>query len=179
MEEAYWKYLEHMDSESFRQLMVTYGQDVWNLAFLMTKRHHLADDITQDVFLRAYKAIGTFRGASSIRTWLLSITRNISINYLRTAFVRKVMLTERLSVRETSPSAEKVVLAHALSDEIWEAVLRLPLKLREVLVLHVKYEMTTKEIADALRISEGTVKSRLARARRKMSISWKESAAYE
>ncbi|BBI31190.1 hypothetical protein KCTCHS21_05890 [Cohnella abietis] len=105
MEESYWKYCESLDSANFHLLMTQYGQDVWNLAFVLTKRYDLADDVTQDVFLNAYKAIGTFRGASSVKTWLLSITRNISINYLRSAFMRKVTLTEWITSKGTSPSA--------------------------------------------------------------------------
>lgn len=179
MEESYWKYCESLDSASFHRLMAEYGQDVWNLAFVLTKRHDLADDVTQDVFLKAYKSIGTFRGASSVKTWLLSITRNISINYLRSAFMRKVTLTEWITSKGASPSAEHEMLEQALSEQIWQAVLTMPLKMREVLILHAKYEMTTKEIADLLQMSEGTVKSRLARARQQMNRYWKESAAYE
>ena len=179
MDETYWKHLERMDSASLQQLMSVYGQEVWNLAFLLTKRHHLADDIAQDVFIKVYESIHLFRGASSIKTWLLSITRNISINYLRTAFVRKVTLTGWITDKGVNASAEKQVVEQSVTEEIWRAVMELPLKLREVLVLHGKYELSMKEIANVLGVSEGTVKSRLARARVKMSAYWKEDAAYE
>jgi RNA polymerase sigma-70 factor (ECF subfamily) len=83
LEKDYWKYSESMNSESFRDLMLTYGQDVWNYAFFMTQQAHLADDISQDVFFKAFSSIQTFRGESSIKTWLIAITRNIAINYRR------------------------------------------------------------------------------------------------
>jgi RNA polymerase sigma-70 factor (ECF subfamily) len=180
LEGTYWNYLDKMDATSFRNLMLTYGDDVWNLAFLITKKHDLADDISQDVFLKANQAIGTFRGESSIKTWLLSLTRNISINYLRSAFLRKVTLVEWVSSHVNSPSAEREAMENQLSDEIWRKVFKLPLKLREVLILHAKFELTTKEIADLLKVAEGTVKSRLSRARKAMNQSWKkEEAVYE
>jgi len=179
LDESYWKHLGQMDSAGLRQLMLTYGQEVWNLAFLLTKRHHLADDIAQDVFIKAFESIHLFRGASSIKTWLLTITRNTSINYMRTAFMRKVTLTDWITAKGVNASAEKEAMEQTVTEEIWRMVLELPLKMREVLILHGKYELSTKEIAHVLGVSEGTVKSRLARARSKMSAYWKESAAYE
>ncbi len=113
-----------------------------------------------------------------MRTWLLAIIRNVAINYLRAAFVRKVTLTDRTARHGVSPSAEREALERELTDEIWTAVLDMPLKWREVLILHAKYELNMKEIAGVLGISEGTVKSRLARARRRMADRWKEDMAY-
>ncbi|MBB6669588.1 sigma-70 family RNA polymerase sigma factor [Cohnella nanjingensis] len=157
--------------------MHKYGQDVWNLAFILTRSRDMADDVSQDVFLKAYTTIGSFRGSSSVRTWLLAITRNTSINAMRTAFMRRVTLTAWVTDTRASPSAEIEALARTLSDEIWAKVLALPFKLREVLILQAKYEMSIREIADLLRLSEGTVKSRLARARGRMTDSREEEEA--
>ncbi|RXZ84326.1 sigma-70 family RNA polymerase sigma factor [Paenibacillaceae bacterium] len=159
--------------------MQTYGRDVWNLAFLLTKRHDLADDITQDVFLIVYRTIDSFRGASTLKTWLLSITRNTSLNCLKSAFIRKVTLVEWVTSRGISPSAEKKAIELIYTDDIWRAVMKLPIKFREVLILHAKYELTTKEIADVLQLSEGTAKSRLFRARKLITAYWKEAGVYE
>ncbi|MFS0726908.1 RNA polymerase sigma factor [Paenibacillus sp. 1P07SE] len=177
--EINWNYLERMDADSFRHLMELHGQDVWNLAFTITKKHDMADDVTQDVFLKVYHSIHTFRGTSSIKTWLLSITRNMSINHLRSAFLRRVTLMGKVSMDGGNDSAEKVALDNQFTHEIWSVVLKLPLKLREVLILHAKFELNTKEIADVLQLPEGTVKSRLSRARQKMNLYWKGSAQYD
>ncbi|WP_336785250.1 RNA polymerase sigma factor [Paenibacillus sp. MMO-177] len=180
MENNYWRYVDRIDAAGLIELMDTYGQDVWNLAYIITRRHDLSDDIAQDVFLKVYQTIGSFRGASSIRTWLLAMTRNTAINYKRTAFMRRVLLVGRGAAHDgESPSAEQEAMRLAFTSELWNAVLELPVKLREVLVLHAKYELTTKEIADALGLPEGTVKTRLSRARKRMNSSWKGSAAYE
>jgi RNA polymerase sigma-70 factor (ECF subfamily) len=179
LEKDYWKYSESMNSESFRDLMLTYGQDVWNYAFFMTQQAHLADDISQDVFFKAYCSIQTFRGESSIKTWLIAITRNIAINYRRSAFMRKVILVERIFYKDSHPSAENEALGLRQSHPIWDVVLKLPIKYREVLILDAKYELTMKEMSAVLGISEGAVKSRLSRARQRVAAIWKEEPEYE
>ncbi len=173
------RYIEQLDASSFRQLMETYGQEVWNLAYLITKKRDMADDIAQEVFIKAYRGIAAFRGASSIKTWLLVMTRNTAISYKRSAFLRKVTLVDRIAERGGNPSAEQEALANQFSDDIWLEVLKLPLKLREALLLHAQFELTTKEIAELLQVTEGTVRSRLFRARKYMMRNWKEAAAYE
>jgi RNA polymerase sigma-70 factor, ECF subfamily len=179
LEKDYWKYSESMNSESFRDLMLTYGQEVWNYAFFMTQQVHLADDISQDVFFKVYSSIQTFRGDSSIKTWLISITRNIAINYRRSAFMRKVILVEQIFYKNSHPSAENEALGLSQSHPIWDTVLKLPLKYREVLILDAKYELTMKEMSTVLGISEGAVKSRLSRARQRVAAIWKEETEYE
>ncbi|GGD54036.1 RNA polymerase sigma factor [Paenibacillus nasutitermitis] len=182
MEQSDWNYMAHierMETSHLRDLMNTYGQDVWNLAYLLTSKYDLADDIAQDVFLKAYSNIASFRGGSSMKTWLLAITRNTSINYLRTAFLRRVTLMDRVQPKGTSPSAEQEAIDRTLASAIWQDVLKLPVKQREILILHGKYGMTTNEIAAMLQLSEGTVKSRLSRARSRMSLYRKESGSYE
>jgi RNA polymerase sigma-70 factor (ECF subfamily) len=173
MEPEYWKYIDHFDSESFRELMLLYGRDVWNYAFLMTHNPDHADDISQDVFLQVYRNIGSFRGESSIRTWILTITRNRVLNYRRSAFFRKVSLVGFVVRSDTHPSAEQEALMNSLSNDLWKLVMKLPIKFREVLLLNAKYELSQKEIANLLGLSEGTVKSRLSRARQKVNEVWK------
>ncbi len=90
-----------------------------------------------------------------MKTWLLSITRNIAINYMRTAFMRKVTLTSWISSQGVGVSAEKEVLEQSVTEEIWRVVLKLPLKLREVLILHAKYELSMKEMASVLVYQKG------------------------
>ena len=166
------KFVSEMDEETFKEIVLVYGQDVWNYAYFVTSRRDLADDISQDVFLSVYCHIGTYRGQASLQTWMFRITRNISLNYRRNAFFRKVILMEWIDPGHTAPSAETQAMDAFVSNEIWQAVLQLPIKLREVLILDAKYDMTAKEIAELMGISVGTVKSRLSRARKKISSIW-------
>jgi len=167
--DEHWRHLTGLDPHTLDQLMAEYGPTVWNYAFLIVKNRAMADDITQDVFLKVYRRFGEFRGESSIKTWLLRITRNISMNYLRSAFFRRVLLVDRIRGGASGASAEEEFIDREAANEVWRQVFRLPAKYREVLVLQAKYELNVAEIADILDIPVGTVKSRLFAARRRLS----------
>lgn len=107
------QYITEMDPCTLDNLMKEYGQDVWNFAYLICKKRDMADDITQDVFLQAYRHMSPFRGEASLKTWLLKITRNISYNYRNTAFIRKVMLVDFVEREGAYPSAEEAFLFRA------------------------------------------------------------------
>jgi RNA polymerase sigma-70 factor (ECF subfamily) len=100
-----------------------------------------------------------------VKTWLLKITRNTAFSFRRKSFFRKVVLLEFISGERAS--AEKEFLDRHLTDEIWGIVLQLPMQYREVLLLHAQHGLSMEEIAEALGIPEGTVKSRIHRGRRK------------
>ncbi|WP_238178206.1 RNA polymerase sigma factor [Paenibacillus contaminans] len=179
MEEGYLRYINQLDYSNYRRIVERYWKDVWNYAFFITKHYEWCDDIAQDVFFQAYKHLSTFRGQSTVKTWLLKITRNISFNYKKAAFFKKVTLIGLVAPNQTSPSAEEQFFKNDLSDQIWERVLHLKPVWREVLILDAAYQLSTKEIAHLLGIGEGAVKSRIHRARLKMSKMLKEEADYE
>ncbi|MFB9327453.1 RNA polymerase sigma factor [Paenibacillus aurantiacus] len=169
-----WEYLKHLDAgydraPVLRDMMDAYGDDVWNFAFFLTKRPEAADDVAQDVFLAAYNGLYAFRGSCTVKSWLLTITRNKALHVVQSAFIRRVTLTDRLVRRGAAPSAEAAALEGMENRALWEAVLRLPRKYREVLILDYHYGLTMREMAELLRISEGTVKSRSHRAKKRMS----------
>lgn len=168
MSEDYLKFLSNMNPSTLSLIMEQYGQDIWNYAYFLTKNRSMSDDITQDVFLRVYYHIKSFRGEASLKTWLLTITRNISRNHLHTAFVRKVLLVDFVLTQGTGRSAEDEYLENEAASDIWKKVFKLPTKHREVLVLQAKYQLTIPEISEILNLPQGTVKSRLSDARRKM-----------
>jgi RNA polymerase sigma-70 factor (ECF subfamily) len=179
MSHDYLKYVSSIQSVSLYDLMHEHGQDVWNYAFLLTKNHHVSDDIAQEVFLQAFLHITSFRGQSTVRTWLFSITRNTAINHKKSAFFRKVTLLEFLYPTPSAPSAEELYMNRTYTDSIWRLVMKLPPKYREVLILDAQYDMPLMEIALLLQISMGTVKSRLYRARAKMRMYLEEVERYE
>ncbi|MGF7035997.1 RNA polymerase sigma-70 factor (ECF subfamily) [Paenibacillus mucilaginosus] len=151
------------------ELMGAYGEDVWNYAFFLTRDHALSDDITQDVFVKVYEKMYSFRGESSVRTWLLAITRNLVRDHWRSAWFRRVIPFGSPKREEHGPSAESLAVSSLVTEEVWAAVLALPRKLREVLLLHAHHGLSHAEIASLLDLSQGTVKSRLSRARAKVS----------
>jgi RNA polymerase sigma-70 factor (ECF subfamily) len=162
-------------NQILRELMQTYGRDVWNFAFSLARRSDAADDITQDTFIKVYQKLDSYRGDASIKTWILSITRNTTYDYQRSAFVRKVTLMDYIFdlTQGSQASAEDEVMEQSVTDEVWQKVLSLPAKYREILVLYAHHHLTIAEISNLLDTSEGTVKSRLHRARKRMNTLYK------
>ncbi|MDQ6420004.1 sigma-70 family RNA polymerase sigma factor [Paenibacillus sp. LHD-117] len=183
MSEHYLRYLApgYDRAEVLEDLMREYGEDVWRFAYFLTRRRDAADDIAQETFIVAYRRLYAFRGESSVKSWLLGIARNKSLHYLRSAFFRKVVLTDAVAIKKdaagAAESAEDIVFGQIAASGVWETVMTLQRKHREVVLMAYHYEMTMTEIASALGVSEGTVKSRLSRAKRKMSELLDESRA--
>ncbi|MEO2255395.1 sigma-70 family RNA polymerase sigma factor [Paenibacillus amylolyticus] len=178
-----------IDNYTLSSIMDDYGNDVWNYAYFLTKSAEQADELSQEVFIRAYSGIAQYRGDCSLKTWLLTITRNTTFTYRKSRFFRSSLWGETLPIeteREGSshrvmiaeqpahPSAEMEVMRKEHIHEIWDIVLALPKKFREILLLNLKYELTTSEIAEMLKISSGTVKSRLSRGKDKVRKHWEE-----
>ncbi|MEK5491186.1 RNA polymerase sigma factor [Paenibacillus sp. FSL R7-0297] len=172
---------EAISEEQLRQIMKLYGEDVWNYIYFLTKNSDQADELTQEVFIKCYYRIGTFRGASSLKTWLFTIARNTVFSYRKSRFFRSGLWggmqplpaapqerQDAAGQAAVARSAEMEYLGNRQVDEIWSMIMKLPDKLREVLVLDLKAELSVREIAELIRISPGTVKSRLHRARHKI-----------
>lgn len=172
---------EAINEEQLRQIMKLYGEDVWNYIYFLTQNSDQADELTQEVFIKCFYRIRTYRGASSLKTWLFTIARNTVFSYRKSRFFRSGLwggmqpLPTAAQERQyaagqaaVARSAEMEYLGNRQVDEIWSMIMKLPDKLREVLVLDLKAELSVREIAELIRISPGTVKSRLHRARHKI-----------
>lgn len=171
-----FNYLKHMTSgidrnALFDELMMTFGKDVWNYAYFITKRRDLAEDIAQDVFVKVYERLDSYRGGASVKSWLLTITRNTALDYLKTAWFRRVQLIPSWLTQANHRSAENEWFGNEEKNYIWSLVMELPRKQREVLLLSSHYRLSMQEISEHLGVSEGTVKSRLHRARLSISSS--------
>jgi RNA polymerase sigma factor (sigma-70 family) len=151
------------------ELMTAYGKEVWNYAYSISRKRDLADDITQEVFIKVFRNINAFRRDASVKTWLLTITRNTAIDFQRSAFFRKVTLSDWLEERGESRSVEQEAMEKWAIDDMWALVLKLPVKYREAMILFAHHQLSMKEMADVLGVTEGTVKSRLFHARQKLA----------
>lgn len=146
--------------------MKAYGRDVINLAYAYVHNYHQAQDITQDVFLKAFSRMHTFRGDSSIKTWLLSITANRCRDYLRSWSKRNELFDETpISMKHSADDTERAATENVAKDELWQAVRKLPVPYREVLILYYQRDMSSQEVAQVLDITEQSVRTRLHRAR--------------
>lgn len=178
MDEEYLKTVSHIDSPEIETLVHKYWHDIWQYAFFLTRKEHMADDIAQDTFIRAFRSINSFRGQSTVKTWLLKITRNTAYTYKKSSFLRKVSLVGFLAETRPMPSAESEYFTKAFSDELWNSVLKLPQSSREILILSAQYGLQQAELSELLGIAEGTVKSRLHRARKKLVKRMREEEKY-
>jgi len=158
-----------LEDDQLETLIKTYWSDVWNFIYVMTRNRSTSDDLTQETFIRAFRSLSAFRGESSYRNWLLQIARNLTINYRRSAFVRRMVFLDAPYLLKTASSAESEFLRQQHITDIWHQVLHLPAKFREVLVLDAKYDLSIQEMANLLHVPEGTIKSRLSRARARMT----------
>ncbi|WP_353953969.1 RNA polymerase sigma factor [Paenibacillus riograndensis] len=171
-----------MSEEQLRQIMGFYGNDVWHYIYYLTKSADIADDLAQEVFIKCFYRIGTYRGSSSFKAWLFTIARNTVFSYRKSRFFRSGFWGGVQAIRNNEPvrnswpdelpgtarSAEMEYLGNRRTDEIWSIIMQLPDKFREVLVLDLKAELSIQEIAGLTGLSPGTVKSRLHRARHKV-----------
>jgi RNA polymerase sigma-70 factor (ECF subfamily) len=161
------------DEESFAELVTRYEQAVYNLAFYMLHDWAEAEDAAQEAFLRAYRNLRRYDPTRSFKTWVMSIASNHCIDRLRRRRFQKFSLDEMLpthpalSSKEAGP--EEQAIESERSKSISRLLDRLAPKYRSVVLLYYWYEMSCAEIAATLDVQEGTVKSRLFRARNQLA----------
>jgi RNA polymerase sigma-70 factor (ECF subfamily) len=165
------------DEPAWEDLVRQHTRRVYGLCFRFTGSGSEAQDLTQEVFLRVFRTLKTFRSTEgSFATWLARVTRNLLIdNYRRTRQERVTdSIEEQLPTIEEAGGAASVRPDHALAgreaSEILQATLqKLSPDLREAVILRDLQEMEYREIAEVLRIPEGTVKSRINRGRAELA----------
>jgi RNA polymerase sigma-70 factor (ECF subfamily) len=165
------------DEAAWEELVRQHTRQVYGLCFRFTNSAQEAQDLTQDVFLRVFKTIKTFRSAEgSFHTWLARVTRNLLIDHYRRT--RQERVTD--SIEEQLPMLQETGVAAAArpdqalagreASEILQATLqKLSPDLREAVILRDLQEMEYREIAEVLDIPEGTVKSRINRGRAELA----------
>jgi RNA polymerase sigma-70 factor (ECF subfamily) len=156
---------------AFDEIVRRYQRRVYSTALRIVRRHDLADDVTQEAFLRAHRALGSYDRARPFGPWICRIAANLAINHVRSPEAREETLDEGAIDRSPAAAADGPLDA-VLQDEarrvLEEAVGRLPAEQRAVFVLRTFEDLSYKEIAEALDLSVGTVMSRLSRAREKL-----------
>ena len=162
------------DRNAYEALVLANQKNVYNLALKMTNSGEDALDISQDAFFKAYRQLGSFRGESRFSVWLYRLTYNLCVDLLRkkphSATIPLSYTDEDGGVHELEiPDMRDLPEDHALHRETQETIAGSINELnplhKEILVMREVTGMNYREIADTLDLSEGTVKSRLARAR--------------
>jgi RNA polymerase sigma-70 factor, ECF subfamily len=149
------------------EIMRNYGQDVLQLVFSYVHDKSVAEDLTQEIFVKCYKNLHTYNRKSKLKTWLWRIAINHSKDYLKSWYNTKVIVadTDFSSSGSMGKSVEESVIQKEVDIELAEAVMQLPVQYREVIYLYYFEEMQIKEIAKATEQKSNTVKTRLRRAK--------------
>lgn len=156
------------DASAHRALYDTHVERVYRLVYRLTGIEHLARELTQDTFVRAFAAIGQFRGDSAFGSWLHTVAVSTTLNELKRRKrdkARTAPLEEGVLVAESKPRSDPL-----LREKLMQAVNDLPEGCRTVFMMHDSEGCTHEEIANALGISTGTSKTQLARARAKLRV---------
>lgn len=173
-EQALMQRARRGDTAAFERLVTAYERKVYALALRSTGSEADAADLTQEVFLRAWRSLGKFRGDSAVSTWLYRITMNLCIDFSRKKSFQAVPLTDEEGTELPLPdtraanSPEAALDSRELSRELRAALDELTEEHRKIVLLRDVSGLSYQEIGKLLRLEEGTVKSRLARARRNL-----------
>jgi RNA polymerase sigma-70 factor (ECF subfamily) len=151
------------DRDAFDRIVLRYRKDVYRIAHRMTGNHEDADDVAQETFLRAYAALGAFRGDSALKTWLFRIAMNLSIN------VGRSKSSHRFEERDfgvmpdphalEGPAGERRLLEGEEAARVRGAVGGLPPRQKQVVLLRMYEELAFHEIAEVLDCPIGTAKA--------------------
>ncbi len=164
------KLFQNGDESAFNHLVLRYQEKVYLVARRFVNDHDSADDVTQDVFCKAYESLKEFRGESSVYTWLYRITVNISLNSLRRQKVREFFrIDEVFEVEDENAVAPDEALEQQEQKAlIEEAIAKLPEKQKSVFVLRYYEELPYEEISKVLKTSVGGLKANYFHAVKKI-----------
>lgn len=155
---------------AFTELMRRYQQRVYWVARRIVGTHEDADDIAQETFVKAFTALGDFRGESSFFTWLYRIAVNLSLNAVRKKqlvnYLRESEIINRIFPASEDPSRE--VEFKETQSRLEEAIARLPEKQRAVFVMRYYDELSYEEISEVMKTSVGGLKANFFHALRKV-----------
>ena len=160
------------DDRAFNEVYTRFEEMVYNLAFRLAGNREEAADLTQEIFLRVFRHLGSFGGRSTLKTWIF----RIAINHCRDRLSRWHPLTQPIGedtgdgIAYADPARGPEELAVAADDRrrVEQALTRLPQVFREVVVLRDIEGLSYEDIADVLGVRIGTVRSRIARGREQL-----------
>jgi len=153
------------DEEAYRGLLDMYKGRIFSFVYRIVRNYDDAEDITFDTFIRCFKSLSSFDRSRSFSTWLFSIAHNLTVDFLRKNKQEYELLDERL------PSKDDLVKEYEENEQlrrIEEALVKLPLIDREIVIFFYKEGKSYKEISEILNIPGTTIKTRLHRARKKL-----------
>jgi len=156
------------------EIVQRHRRKVFNIAYKFVGRHDEAEDLTQDVFLKIFKALKTFDRRANFQTWLISVSRNLCIDHYRSVRKERESVDRSVDAGEMSLASGGINPLTALERTdrrafLQRALATLPETLRTAVLLRDIQELSYHEIAERLSLPEGTVKSRINRGRHELA----------
>ena len=152
------------DRAAAAELVDGYYQQIYLFMRRFGHDRQISEDLTQESFFNAWHHIGQLRDGKALDSWLYRIAANVSRLYWRKHKHKEVVGIEIIDSAESAEDGHDSVGRYEQLEELKTAVGRLPVKLRETIVLHYMQQLTIAKAAEALGVKEGTFKSRLNRA---------------
>jgi RNA polymerase sigma factor (sigma-70 family) len=158
------------DQAAWELIVKQNWRKVFNVAYKFVGKHDEAEDLTQDIFLKIFKALATFDRRANFQTWIISISRNLCIDHYRSVRKERQTIAREVDTGDLQPASTDRGPYQAAEHQDLRVLLRLalqklPTTLRTAVVLRDLQELSYQEIADRLGLPEGTVKSRINRGR--------------
>jgi RNA polymerase sigma-70 factor, ECF subfamily len=158
------------DQAAWEAIVKQNWRKVFNVAYKFVGKHDEAEDLTQDIFLKIFKALNTFDRRANFQTWIISISRNLCIDHYRSVRKERQTIAREVDTGDLQPASTDRGPYHAAEHQDLRGLLRqglqaLPATLRTAVVLRDLQELSYQEIAEQLGLPEGTVKSRINRGR--------------
>lgn len=173
LDELLLRRAQNGDPEAFGQLMEPLEQLVWRACWHYTGNREAAEDCGQETMIRIWRSLGNYRGECALESWVYRIAANCCMDWLRKKKRDKSVSMEPLCEQgfdptDPSPGTEEQAIAKDERQHLREAIARLPDDQREALILTQLEKIPYEEAAQALGVSEGTVKSRVNRAKARL-----------
>jgi len=157
-------------------LYVTYRRKVYNVALSYVKDTYLAEDLSHEVLMKCYHNREKFNGGSSLDTWIVKVTRNHCIDFLRRSHSRRILLCENINSLgyEDEYTPESEIMSQYKNEELRNKVNQLPEKYRVVIILYYYKNRSLNEIQQILNLKSSTIKARMCRARQRLKAMYQD-----
>jgi RNA polymerase sigma-70 factor (ECF subfamily) len=165
----------HAWLEAFELIVKGYQTKVFHLSFSIVRNREQAEDTTQEILLRIWRALPSYRGASALSTWIFAIARNAALTALTRGLARRAVSLEEPAV-QAAALARPAPAAPSLGA-LETLVGALPEKQRQIVTLFYMEEQSYEDVARLLDMPLGTVKTHLFRARKELALRWQKEKA--
>ncbi|SET21835.1 RNA polymerase sigma-70 factor, ECF subfamily [Oceanobacillus limi] len=165
--------------DAIEWIMEEYGEGLKRFIFFYVKNRAQTDDLFQEVLLTVYQKLDTYEERASLKNWLYRVTANRCKDYLRSPIHRLITWKDQMKEKADDSTPEQAYLLDEQKHTVIEAIIELPIKYREVLILQYYKEFSIQEISDLLHVNPSTVKTRIKRAKEKLKSTLKEEFLHE